>query len=97
MLDEARREAQAAADEINRKAQADAEAARQRAERDIASARDQALVELWSKSAELAVSVAGRVLARDLGPDEHRRLIETAMNELPAAPAGANGQGGVSV
>jgi F-type H+-transporting ATPase subunit b len=95
MLEEARREAQAAAEEISREAQADAEAARQRAERDIASARDQALLELWSKAADLAVTVAGRVLARDLGPDEHRRLIELATNELPAAPAVTNGHGGV--
>jgi F-type H+-transporting ATPase subunit b len=93
ILDEARREAQAAADTMARKAHAEAEAMRQRAERDIASARDQALVELWSKSAELAVAAAGKVLARDLGPDEHRRLIETAMNELPAAPGAANGHG----
>jgi F-type H+-transporting ATPase subunit b len=98
MLEEARREAQASADEIGRTAQAEAEATRHRAERDIATARDQALLQLWSKSADLAVSVAGKVLARDLGPDEHRRLIETAMNELPAAPAAANGrgQGGVT-
>jgi F-type H+-transporting ATPase subunit b len=78
-----------------RAAPAEAEATRQRAERDIASARDQALLELWSKSADLAVTVAGRVLARDLGPDEHRRLIEIATNELPAAPAVTNGHGGV--
>jgi len=91
MLDEARREAQEAADEIIKKAQGEAEAARHRAERDIATARDQALVELWSKSAELAVSVAGRVLARDLGPDEHRRLIETALAELPSGPVVGNG------
>jgi F-type H+-transporting ATPase subunit b len=93
MLDQARHEAQAAGDEITRKAQAEAEASRHRAERDIATARDQALVELWSKAAELAVSVAGKVLARDLGPDEHRRLIDTAVKELPAAPAAHNGHG----
>jgi F-type H+-transporting ATPase subunit b len=94
MLDEARREAQAASDEIARKAQAEAEAARQRAERDIASARDRALLEIWSKSAEMAVAVAGKVLDRQIGPDEHRRLIEAAINELPESPAGRNGQGG---
>lgn len=94
LFEEARREAQVAADEINRKAMAEADLARQRAERDIATARDQALIELWSKSAEMAVSVAGKVLARDIGPDEHRRLIETAMNELPASPAAANGTRG---
>jgi len=92
MLDQARQEAHAAADEIGRKAQAEAEAMQHRAEHEIASARDQALVELWSKAAEMAVSVAGKVLARDLGPDEHRRLIETAMNELPPAPVATNGQ-----
>ena len=48
------------------KAQAEAEAERQRAERDIATARDQALVEIWSKTADLAVSVAGRVLAKQI-------------------------------
>jgi F-type H+-transporting ATPase subunit b len=94
MLEEARREAQAAADEIARKAQADADAARQRAERDITTARDQALIEIWSKASELAVTVAGKVLSRELGPDEHRRLIEVATRELPAAPSGRNGQGG---
>ena len=59
-----------------------------RAERDIVTARDQALMELWTKSAELAVSVAGRVLARDLGPDDHRRLLETAMTDTSLKPAG---------
>jgi F-type H+-transporting ATPase subunit b len=93
MLDQARHEAQAAADEVTRKAQDEAEAARHRAERDIATARDQALVELWSKAADLAVSVAGKVLARDLGPDEHRRLIDKALAELPAAPPAHNGHG----
>jgi F-type H+-transporting ATPase subunit b len=95
MLETARHEAQAVYDEITRKAQADAEATQQRAEREIASARDQALLELWTKSADLAVSVAGKVLSRDLGPDDHRRLVEAAMNELPAAPAIASSQGGV--
>jgi F-type H+-transporting ATPase subunit b len=93
MLDAARHESRVAADEITTKAQAEAEAARHRAERDIATARDQALVELWSRAADLAVSVAGKVLARDLGPDEHRRLIETATSELPVAPPAHNGHG----
>jgi F-type H+-transporting ATPase subunit b len=91
LLEEARREAQAAGDEVMRKAQSEAEASRQRAERDIATARDQALVELWSKSSELAVSVAGTVLQRELGPDEHRRLIQAAISALPASPGAGNG------
>ena len=78
--------------QIVKQAQDEAEAANQRAQRDIASARDQALAEIWQKTADMAVSVAGRVLAKELNPDDHRRLLDAAIQELPAA--GANGHGG---
>ncbi|WP_435010580.1 F0F1 ATP synthase subunit B [Tundrisphaera lichenicola] len=91
LIDEARREAQVTADSIIRKAQAEAEAARERAEREIAGARDQALMEIWSKTADLAVSVAGRVLNKELNESDHRRLVEVALGELPV-----NGQQGAS-
>jgi len=84
LMDQARKEAQASADSILRKAQAEAEAARERAEREIANARDQALMEIWSKTADLAVSVAGRVLTKELNESDHRRLVEVALGELPA-------------
>lgn len=93
MLEDARHGAQVTADEIVKKAHDESEASRQRAERDIATARDQALLDIWTKTADLAVSVAGKVLTKSLGPDEHRRLIETARAELPASP---NGHGGHS-
>jgi F-type H+-transporting ATPase subunit b len=76
-----------------KQAQEEAEATRQRAQRDIASARDQALAEIWQKAADTAVSVAGRVLATELKPEDHRRLLDAAIRELPAA-GGSNGQGG---
>ena len=83
ILDKARQEAQAAADEIVKQAQGEAEAAKQRAQRDIASARDQALAEIWEKTADMAVSVAGRVLSKELTDAEHRRLLDAAIDELP--------------
>ena len=43
-------------------------------------------------AAETAVPVAGRVLSTELTPDDHRRLLDAAIRELPAA--GANGHGG---
>lgn len=94
LLDQARRDAQATADVMIRQAQEEAEAARQRAQRDIASARDQALAEIWQKTADMAVQTAGRVLATELSADDHRRLLDAAIRELPAASAGANGHGG---
>src|SRR5205823_13920536 len=94
ILDEARRNAQAAADEIVKKAQAEAQASRKRAEREIGNARDQALAEIWTKTADLAVTVAGRVLAREMNPEDHHRLVQVALHELPERPSGTNGQGG---
>ena len=84
LIEEARKEAQTSANSILQKAQSEAEASRQRAEREIAGARDQALMEIWSKTADLAVSVAGKVLSKELGESDHRRLVEVAMGELPA-------------
>jgi F-type H+-transporting ATPase subunit b len=91
LIEEARKEAQVAAASIIQKAQGEAEASRQRAEREIAGARDQALMEIWSKTADLAVSVAGKVLSKELGEADHRRLVEVATQELPANGDGREG------
>ncbi len=91
LLEEAKRNAEVTANTIVQKAQADAEASRDRAEREIGVARDQALSDIYSKTADLAVAVAGKVLAKSLTDADQRRLADTAMAELPSM---ANGQGG---
>lgn len=88
MLDEARRQADANAQTILQKAQAEAEAEREKNKREITSAKDQALAEIWTKTADLAVSVAGRVLSREMTGDDQRRLVDAAMGELPSANGG---------
>jgi F-type H+-transporting ATPase subunit b len=85
ILEEARKNAEASAGNIVSRAQQEAEAAKVRAERDIAQARDQALSEIFGKTADLAVDVAGKVLRRNIGPEEHRRLIASATAELGTA------------
>ena len=90
-MDEARRDAESAGRKIVQDAQTEAESARDRAQRDITQARDQALGEIWTRTADLAVMVAGKVLVREIGPDEQRRLADAAIESLPAQPA--NGQG----
>ncbi len=46
-----------------------------------------------AKTADLAVSVAGKVLAKSLGPDDHRRLVDVgdgrAARDRPTASGGA--------
>jgi F-type H+-transporting ATPase subunit b len=93
LLDQARTDAQRTAENIVKQAQTEAESAKQRAQRDIGAARDQALAEIWQKTADMAVTVAGRVLSKELTETDHRRLLDAAISELPAAP-GANGHGG---
>ncbi len=91
LLAQARKDAEGSAASIVAKAQREAEDSKVRAQRDIASARDQALSEIWSQTADLAVSVAGKLLDKQLGADDHRRLVESALEELPSAAA--NGRG----
>jgi F-type H+-transporting ATPase subunit b len=93
ILDKGRLEAQAAAEQIVKQAQGEAETARDRAQREIASARDQALAEIWTKTADIAVSVAGRVLEKQLSGEDHRRLLDQAIQALPEV-AKHNGHGG---
>jgi F-type H+-transporting ATPase subunit b len=96
LIDKAHRDAEATSTDIIRKAQSEAEASRHRAEREIANALDEAIVEIWNKAADLAVSVASKVLTRELNDADHRRLIEVATSELPASPATTNGHEGRS-
>lgn len=90
IIEQARKEALAVAEQITKQAQGEAEAARVRAQRDIAAARDQALGEIWEKTADLAVQVAGRVLSKQLDETDQRRLFDAAVAELPQL-AGASG------
>jgi F-type H+-transporting ATPase subunit b len=94
LLEQARNDARTAGEELIQKARDEAEAEKVRAKREIETARDNALSEIWSKTADLAVSVAGKVLSKSLSDDDHRRLVETALHELPAS---ANGHGGQRV
>jgi F-type H+-transporting ATPase subunit b len=91
MLEAAKRDAEASAAAIAQKAQAEAEANLQRAKREIENERDRALAEIFDKTADLAVAVAGKVLARHLNDDDQRRLLDSAMAELPALTNGTRG------
>ncbi len=91
LIESARKDAEAAANGIIQKAQAEAESSRERAERDIATARDQALSDIFTRTADLAVAVAGKVLSRDLTDADQRRLADAAMAELPAMANGRQG------
>lgn len=82
LVEEARRDAEYAKTDILKNANSEAAAIKQRAEAAISLAKDEALKDLWERSAQLAVTVAGRVLTRELSDDDQRRLVQQAIGEM---------------
>jgi F-type H+-transporting ATPase subunit b len=88
-IEQARRDAQRAADDVLAKAKADIQAERDRLKREMDSARDQAIKELWEQTALLATQVSSKAVGREMNLDDHRRLVEEALDELRrSAPNG---------
>jgi len=82
IVEEARRDA----DVVKRRIEVEAgdEAGRivERAKREIAIAKETAVKELYSLSARLTADVAGRILAREITPGDHERLIRESIARL---------------
>jgi len=82
LMDEARRDAQKLSDEMRAKATAEIQTERQRLHREMETARDQALHELWSQAATLATLISTKAIGRSMNDDDHRRLVDEAVEEL---------------
>ncbi|MCS7022214.1 MAG: hypothetical protein NZ703_05565 [Gemmataceae bacterium] len=85
MLEEARRDAEALRAAEREAGAREAAAERERARREIAAARDAALAEIYDRAVELAALLSSKVLARDITPEDHRRLLHEAVAELQRA------------
>lgn len=92
MLTEARRDAAAiaeratkaaedAAEQIRTEAAAESGRIRERGRADAKQLHDQALAQLRSEVAAMAVLAAGRILGKEIGPEQHRALIERSLDE----------------
>ncbi len=90
LLDEARRDAEHTKQSILAEARQGAEAEKARALRDIESAADAALETLAERSSQLAVELAGKIVAAQLSKDDHARLIQEAMAKFPANASSNN-------
>jgi F-type H+-transporting ATPase subunit b len=73
--------AEAAAAQIQEQAKADADRTRERGRADADKIHDQALSQLRSEVANMVVLAASRILGREIGPDQHRALIERSLDE----------------
>jgi len=82
MLDQARTDAEALRQKMTAEAEEEAARLRQRASDEIAQAKNQALQEIYQQSAELAVSVAGKILERQIDAKDTQQLVDQSLSEL---------------
>ncbi len=82
IVEEARRDAEVVARKVEAEAREESEKMLVRAKREIKLATDTALDELYTKSAEMAAEIAGKVLQRSISPAEHEKLIDQALSEV---------------
>ena len=84
MVANARKDAESAGSRIIAEAQEEAARQRQRGEADIETAKRIALSELASKSTEVAVSLAQRIVGREVKSGDHQKLIQEMLSQLPS-------------
>jgi F-type H+-transporting ATPase subunit b len=84
LLAKARRDGEASADAIRRAAQDAAARERDRAIADIQAAKNAAVAEIGRHGADLAVKLAGRIVRRELSPQDHSALIAEALEKFPS-------------
>lgn len=82
ILSEAKRAGENVRNDILAKAQVEAEDMVENARKSIENEKQAAIAELRNTVADLSVSVAGRIIQRDLDPAEHKRVIESYLAEV---------------
>ncbi len=90
MLDKARHEAEQVGHEIVAKARAEAQAEHERKLAEIDQAAAAAMEDIARHSASLAVELAGKIVASQLDPAGHARLVEQAVSRLDQSRPGRN-------
>lgn len=86
IVEEGRRDAIAVKQRIEEEAQREADKRLERAKREIQIATETATKELYLLSARLATEMAGKVIGRELSPQDHERLIAESLDGVNASP-----------
>ena len=84
IVDEGRRDAAVVKQRIEDEARVESDKMIERAKREIQIATETATKELYLLSARLATDMAGKVVGRELNPQDHERLIAESLDGLNA-------------
>lgn len=91
IVEEGRKAAEAVRAELVAKAQAEADQIIERARTDAAGERDRAIAELKSTVGTLSLSIASKVISKELSSnDAHKQLVDSAIGELAKAKGNGN-------
>jgi len=82
IIETAKKDAQRQAEDIVAKARDAAGLERERAVREIDSAVTSALQSIAERSASLATNLAGKMIRAEIKPEQHRSLIDAALQEF---------------
>jgi F-type H+-transporting ATPase subunit b len=82
MITQAVADGEKLATSIRMKAQSESEEIKERAQKDIEAARDAALREIYEKTAELATSVAEKIIRRNLNAADQQQLVRESLEQL---------------
>lgn len=84
IVEEGRRDATDVRRRMQEDARRESDEMLQRAKREIQLATDAAIKSLYDQTAELAVSVAGRIIHKELSPGDHRQLVTESLERMRA-------------
>jgi F-type H+-transporting ATPase subunit b len=82
MIDQAKSQQMAMAASEKSKLEAELSKERERALKDIEAAKRAAVAELYSQSAVLATTLAGKILKRNITTSDHQQLIEESLGQM---------------
>ena len=85
LLSAAAKDAEKIAAQIRTTAEREATAIRESATREIESAKQAALAEIYEQTANLATSVAEKILRRNLNPNDQRDLVSQSLEQMKSA------------
>lgn len=85
IVEEGRRDAEAVRRKIQDDARKESDEMVARARREIQLATDSAIKELYDKTADLAVQVAGGIIRKELKADDHRGLVKESLDRMAQA------------
>lgn len=89
ILDEARRDAEVARRRMTEETKKETDEMLARARREIQLATDGAVKELYDRTADLAVQIAGSVVSKSLSADDHRAMVRESLDRMSGAHRGA--------